>query len=71
METKKEYKQALANNIITSDMLCDALFSVNKRAKNARDAERQYRNRQYDKYDNEQQIRLRLLHHNRNNDQVL
>lgn len=58
MQTYKEYQQNLKNKIITKDMLLSCLYSSNKRAKNCRDKEREYRhylrnNRYfYDKYDN-------------------
>lgn len=43
MRTSKEYMKNLNNKIITKEMLGDCLYSVNKRAKNARDKEREYR----------------------------
>ena len=43
MKTPKEYSDNLKSNIITRDMLIDCLFSVNKRAKNCRDKEQEYR----------------------------
>ena len=43
MKTPKKYTDNLKNNVITRDMLIDCLFSVNKRAKNCRDKERNYR----------------------------
>lgn len=43
MRTPKEYTNNLKKGIITMDMLGDCLFSVNKRAKNCRDKERDYR----------------------------
>lgn len=42
MKTPKNYTENLKNNIITKSMLKDCLYSVNKRAKNCRDKERQY-----------------------------
>lgn len=62
METPKEYSKNLKNKILTTDMLVDCLFSVNKRAKNCRDKEREYRdkNRNHyytDKYDTEEKYR--------------
>jgi len=39
MNTPNKYKEKLNNQIITEEMLADALFSVNKRAKNCRDQE--------------------------------
>lgn len=48
MRTKSEYQKNLKNKIITTSMLEDALFSVNKRAKNYRDAKRKcYYNQTY------------------------
>ncbi|MGN1406183.1 MAG: hypothetical protein ACI4WM_07910 [Erysipelotrichaceae bacterium] len=46
MKTSKEYLNNIKNGIITSSMLEDALYSVNKRAKNYRDSRRKY----YGKY---------------------
>lgn len=43
MKTPKSYNDNLKQNIITKDMLVDCLFSVNKRAKNCRDKEQEYR----------------------------
>ena len=43
MRTPKEYTDNLKKGIITMDMLAACLFSVNKRAKNCRDKEREYR----------------------------
>lgn len=40
MKTPKEYRDNLLNHIITKQMLVDCLYSVNKRAKNYRDKER-------------------------------
>lgn len=62
METPKEYSKNLKNKILTTDMLVDCLFSVNKRAKNCRDKEREYRdkNRNHyytDKYNTEEKYR--------------
>ena len=62
METPKEYSKNLKNKIFTTDMLVDCLFSVNKRAKNCRDKEREYRdkNRNHyytDKYNTEEKYR--------------
>ena len=53
MKTPKEFQNNLKQGIITRDMLAACLYSVNKRAKNCRDKERQYRSRYgyYDKYD--------------------
>ena len=62
METPKEYSKNLKNNILTTEMLIDCLFSVNKRAKNCRDKEREYRDkfrgcRYGDKYGTEEKYR--------------
>lgn len=57
MRTPKEYTKNLNEHIITKDMLLDCLYSSNKRAKNWRDREREYRNRCYDKYHNEEKAR--------------
>lgn len=47
MTTKREYSLNIKNKIITSDMLEDCLFSVNKRAKNCRDKIRDYNYRMW------------------------
>ena len=41
MRTPKEYIENLDKGIVTEQMLCDVLFSYNKRAKNWRDKKRQ------------------------------
>lgn len=57
METPKEYCINLKNGIITNEMLKDCLYSVNKRAKNCRDKEREYKDKsrhsryRYSQYD--------------------
>ena len=56
MRTPKEYTANLNNGIITADMLSGCLFSVNKRAKNYRDKEREYRHK-FDYYNNEEKNR--------------
>ena len=43
MRTPKEYTKNLENGIVTEQMLCDVLYSYNKRAKNWRDKKRQYK----------------------------
>ena len=56
MRTPAAYNNNLKNHIITMQMLVDCLYSSNKRAKNWRDKQREYRERRsyhYDKYDNE------------------
>lgn len=63
MKTSKDYLKNLKNRIITKEMLSDCLVSVNKRAKNHRDKEREIRwyrkNRRYfyDVYDSEEKAR--------------
>ena len=57
MKTPSEYTNNLKKHIITSQMLLDCLYSSNKRAKNWRDKEREYRNSKYDIYDNEEKAR--------------
>lgn len=63
MRTPKAYADRLAAREITPQMLSDALYSVNKRAKNWRDKERELRQRYhqswdaYDKYDSEGKAR--------------
>ena len=58
MKTPLEYTKNLKNHIITPQMLLDCLYSSNKRAKNWRDKEQEYREfyrssrYSYDKYDN-------------------
>lgn len=47
MKTPKEYTKSLKNHIITEDMFCDCLYSVNKRAKNFRDKAQHYRHNRY------------------------
>ena len=62
MVTPKIYTANLRKGIITNEMLASAIYSVNKRAKNARYKEceyrREYRNR-YDYYGNEERARER------------
>lgn len=48
MRTPKEYTDNIKNGIITKQMLSDCIFSVNKRAKNWRDKEHEYRGRYTD-----------------------
>ena len=57
MKTPKEYNDNIKKGIITSKMLTDCLYSVNKRAKNWRDKERDWRNSRYDNYNNEEKAR--------------
>lgn len=44
METPKEYKKAVENNVITPRIVSDVIYTLNKRAKNMRDQEMRYRN---------------------------
>ncbi len=63
MKTPAAYTKNLQNHIITKQMLLDCLYSSNKRAKNWRDKEREYRDKYrnnrylYDKYDSEERAR--------------
>lgn len=50
MRTSKEYEKNIKSGIITQSMLRDCLYSVNKRAKNCRDKEREYKRCRYYKY---------------------
>ena len=65
METPTIFKKNLKNGIVTDEMLGAAIFSVNKRAKNARDKEQEYRDlyrrNRYcsDEYGNEDRARER------------
>lgn len=43
MRTSKEHQKCLKEGIVTTEMLSLAIFSCNKRAKNMRDQEREYR----------------------------
>ena len=59
MKTSKRYQQAIKERVITTEMLVDCLYSVNKRAKNYRDQERRYRAYRHDRYHNEEQCRYK------------
>lgn len=62
METPKEYADNLRENVITKEMLGQCLYSVNKRAKNSRDKEREYkRYRSEYSYQNAMEYRARKL----------
>lgn len=53
MKTPKNYVENLKNGIVTDEMLEDVLYSYNKRAKNYRDKEFNYRRNYFgDKYNN-------------------
>ena len=77
MKTPKEYTQNLKNKIITKNMLLDALYSSNKRAKNYRDKEREYRDYfrhnyyAYDKYDNVDKCRNKKEEYYQQKDKML
>lgn len=81
MRTPKEYTNNLNRKIITPDMLGAALYSVNKRAKNYRDRQAEYREiRQscrmwgeyyYDRYDNETKCRLKKEEYYNYKDELL
>ena len=43
MQTSKQIKKCLKEGIVTTEMLSSAIYSFNKRAKNMRDNEREYR----------------------------
>ncbi len=59
MKTPKNYVENLKNGIVTNEMLEDVLYSYNKRAKNYRDKEREYRRiRICDNYNNEEKNRI-------------
>ena len=63
MRTPTAYVNYLKNNIISMQMLSDCLYSSNKRAKNCRDREREYRDKSrnnrywHDVYNNEEKAR--------------
>lgn len=52
MKTPREFNNNLKKGILTKEMLEACLLSVNKRAKNWRDREREYRQYREDYYDN-------------------
>lgn len=57
MRTPKEYSENLKRGIVTGEMMGAVLYSVNKRAKNWRDKERNYRCSFHDRYGNEEKSR--------------
>lgn len=59
MRTPTEYADNLKKHIITEKMLCDCLYSSNKRAKNYRDKAREYRHG-YGPYDYEEMAREKM-----------
>ena len=56
---------------ITSQMLAECIFSVNKRAKNCRDKERKYRSYIYDCYNAEEQYKEKKLEYYRQKEILL
>ena len=77
MITPKIYNENLKKGIVTDEMLAVAIYSVNKRAKNARDKEREYRNyyrsHRYhsDNYGNEERARDRKQYYYSLKDELL
>lgn len=71
MNTPKAYWDNLKKRIITVDMLSDCIYSVNKRAKNCRDKEKEYRNRRYDTYLNEWRYREKKEKYYKMKDELL
>ena len=74
MVTPKIYTANLRKGIITDEMLASAIYSVNKRAKNARDKEREYRREyrnRYDYYGNEERARERKEYYYKLKDSLL
>jgi len=65
MKQTNDVKKNLKNGVVTQEMFGSAIFSYNKRAKNMRDKEREWRDYYrgqrylYDKYDNEGQCRAK------------
>lgn len=71
MKTPREYQKNLQNKIITVQMLDDALWSVNKRAKNWRDKKREYRRCLYDKYYNFEKAEVQEREYYNQKDELL
>lgn len=77
MKTPTVYMNNLKNNIITMQMLSDCLYSSNKRAKNWRDKEKEYRdkskNNRYwcDTYNSEEKAREKKEEYYRQNEIML
>ena len=77
MRTPKDYVQYIEKGMITSQMLSDCLYSVNKRAKNYRDAEQRYRHKSmynrfwFDRYDQEHKNREKKEECYRKKDKLL
>ena len=57
MRTPTEFIKNLKNGIVTKEMMSMVLYSFNKRAKNYRDKEHEYRKNRYDNYGNEEKFR--------------
>ncbi|MCR5684835.1 MAG: hypothetical protein K6G81_05360 [Lachnospiraceae bacterium] len=77
MKTPTEYTRLIKQGVITTKMLSDCLYSVNKRAKNWRDQEQKYRNIRhfnryfYDKYDYEGKNREKKEEYYKIKDEIL
>ena len=52
MKTPIKYNALIKNGKITTQILGEVLYSINKRAKNWRDKKREYKSLIYDKYNN-------------------
>ena len=48
MKTPKDYEKTIAAGVVTEKILSEVLYSINKRAKNYRDAKRRYSNSKYE-----------------------
>lgn len=57
MRTPREYSENLKRGIVTEEMMGAVLYSANKRAKNWRDKEQEYRHSFHDRYGNEEKTR--------------
>ena len=77
MKITKEVCKNLKEGIVSKEMLCMALYSYNKRAKNMRDKEREYHDYSrkhyfyYDKYDNEGKARAKKEEYYRKKEELL
>lgn len=70
MRTPKEFAKSVSNGIVTPIILGEVLYSYNKRAKNMRDKEREYRH-SYDYYDNEGKYREKKEKYYEKEDKIL
>lgn len=52
MKTPTKYNTLIKNGKITSQILGEVLYSINKRAKNWRDKKKEYKSLRYDRYNN-------------------